>query len=150
VLGREIPLRLLRAIAPDPDHLDPLLRELKRLEFLDEKMDAADIAEQCGLRFEIGAAHRFLGEIAVRSNPAQVTEPLAAPHFLQSISVLQEIGAENELARAYAGYGRLLARQGHRDEARRHLVRALDIFERLGTLIEPEGVREALAELGPP
>ena len=34
-----------------------------------------------------------------------------------------------------------------RREARRYLTQALEIFERLGTLIEPEKVRKELAEL---
>ena len=73
--------------------------------------------------------------------------PLAAPHFEQSIAILQQINAENELALAYAGYGRLHQQQGHVTQAREYLTRALEIFERLGTLGEPDKVRQALADL---
>jgi hypothetical protein len=37
--------------------------------------------------------------------------------------------------------------QGTVEEARKCLTDALDIFERLGTLIEPDKVRRELAEL---
>ena len=66
------------------------------------------------MKFHLGSAHRLLGEIALTTNPTQVAEPLAAPHFEQSIAILQQINAENELALAYAGYGRLHQQQGTR------------------------------------
>jgi len=100
------------------------------------------IAERCGARYYIGFAQRLLGEIALKINPAQ-----AAPHFEKSIAILREIKAENELAMAYAGYGGLHKKQGEIARAREYLTKALEIFERLGTLIEPDKVREELAEL---
>jgi tetratricopeptide (TPR) repeat protein len=63
------------------------------------------------------------------------------------MAVLQEIKAKNELALAYAGYGRLHKQQGEIARAQEYLTKALEIFERLGTLIEPDKVREELAEL---
>jgi len=51
------------------------------------------------------------------------------------------------LALAYAGYGRLHQQQGHVTQAREYLTRALEIFERLGTLGEPDRVRQMLAYL---
>jgi tetratricopeptide (TPR) repeat protein len=105
------------------------------------------IAERNGMQLHIGAVHRLLGEIALSTNPAQSEAPLAAPHFEQSIAMLQQIHAENELALAYTGYGRLHQRQGHVEQAREYLTRALAIFERLGTLGEPDKVRQALAVL---
>jgi tetratricopeptide (TPR) repeat protein len=100
------------------------------------------LAERSGMKWHIGTAHRLLGEVALHTNPA------AAPsHFEHSIAVLQQINAENELALAYAGYGRLHAQGGHLPQARTYLSQALNIFERLGTLAEPEKVRQALAAL---
>jgi class 3 adenylate cyclase/tetratricopeptide (TPR) repeat protein len=104
--------------------------------------DALKIAGRCGARYYIGWAHRFLGEIALKADPAR-----AASHFEKSIAVLQKINAENDLALAYAGYGRLQKKQGQFAQAREYLTKALQIFERLGTLIEPDKVREILAEL---
>ncbi len=94
-----------------------------------------EMAERCGMRFVLGSAHRFLGEIALKTNPTQAGEPLAAPHFEQSIAILREIKAENELALACAGYGRLRKQQGNIAEAREYLTKALEIFERLGVRI---------------
>jgi predicted ATPase len=101
-----------------------------------------EMAEQYGLRFEIGFARRLLGEIFLKNKPAQ-----AASHFEKSIAIFQEIKAENEMALAYAGYGRLHKQQGRIAEARKYLMKALEIFERLATPIEPNKVRTLLAEL---
>jgi len=105
--------------------------------------EGLEIAERCAERsYYIGWVQRLLGEIALKTNPTQ-----AVPHFKKSITVLQEIKAENELALAYAGYGRLHKQQGQIAQAREYLMKALEIFERLGTLIEPDKVRKELAKL---
>jgi tetratricopeptide (TPR) repeat protein len=104
--------------------------------------EGLEIAERCEARYYIGWAHRLLGEINLKTNMAK-----SADHFEKSIAVLQEIKAENELALAYAGYGQLHKQQGQIPQAREFLIKALEIFERLGTLIEPEKIREELAEL---
>ena len=107
--------------------------------------EALEIAERCGARYYAGFAQRLMGEISIQTNPDQ-----AMAYFEKSIAVLQEIKAENELALAYAGYGRFYKVQGQSATAREYLMKALDIFERLGTLIEPDRVREELAELFEP
>ena len=61
--------------------------------------------------------------------------------------MFQKINAENDLALAYAGYGRLQKQQGQFAQAREYLTKALEIFERLVTLIEPDKVKKILAEL---
>ena len=104
--------------------------------------EGLEMAERYGVRYELGFAHRLLGEISLKNNPAQ-----AAPHFEKSIAIFQEIKAENELAMAYAGYGRLHKKQGEIARAQEYLTKALKIFERLGTLTEPDKVREELAGL---
>ena len=104
--------------------------------------EALELAEDCGYRYHSGWAQRLLGEVALETNPAP-----AAHHFEKSIAVLKEIKAENELAMAYAGYGRFHKQQGNIAEAREYLTNALEIFERLGTLIQPDKVREELAGL---
>jgi len=53
----------------------------------------------------------------------------------------------NELALAYAGYGRFYKQQGNMDQAREYLRKSLEILERLGSLIEPDKVREELEGL---
>jgi predicted ATPase len=104
--------------------------------------EGLEITERCGARYYIGFAHRLLGEIDLKTNLVQ-----AVHHFEKSIAIFREIKAENELALVYAGYGRLQKQQGQIAQAREYLTKALKIFERLGTLIEPEKVREILAEL---
>jgi hypothetical protein len=58
--------------------------------------------------------------------------------------VLEEIGAENELALTYASCARLEQRAGRILEARDYLTRALEIFRRLGTLREPDKLQTEL------
>jgi tetratricopeptide (TPR) repeat protein len=100
------------------------------------------MAERYGTRYELGFAHRLLGEISLKTNPTQ-----AAAHFEKSIAISREIKAENELAMAYAGYGQLRKKQGEIAQAREYLTKAVAIFEHLGTLIEPDKARKELAEL---
>jgi tetratricopeptide (TPR) repeat protein len=104
--------------------------------------EGLEMAEHCGAKYYIGWAHRLLGELALKTNADE-----AAHHLEKSIAVLREIKAENELALAHAGYGRLHKRQGKLDQSREYLTKALEIFDRLGTLIEPDRVRRELAEL---
>jgi tetratricopeptide (TPR) repeat protein len=101
-----------------------------------------ELAERCNARGHLGKAHRLLGEVALRTNRDE-----AGPHFERAISFFRETKAENDLALAYAGYGRLHKQQGNTQQAREYLTQALEIFERLGTLIEPDKVRRELAEL---
>jgi tetratricopeptide (TPR) repeat protein len=107
--------------------------------------ECLQIAKRCGTRYYHGVAHRFLGEIALKNNPSQ-----AALHFEESINVLRKIKAENELALSFSGYGRLHKQRGQIPQARKYLTKALEIFERLGTLIEPEKLREIMAKMPEP
>lgn len=106
-----------------------------------------EIATRCGMPFEIGAAHRLLGDLALAEDPGEAGSTAAEAHFEKSIPILREIGADNELARAYAGDGRAQARLGCLAAARDSLTQALEIFERLGTLGEPGRVHQWLSEL---
>jgi tetratricopeptide (TPR) repeat protein len=99
-------------------------------------------AQQCGARSYQGVAHRMLGEVALVTNPSE-----ASPHFEKATSIFKEVKAENDLALAYSGMGRFHKLQGNAEQAREYLTKSLEIFERLGTLIEPEKVREELAGL---
>jgi len=104
-------------------------------------------AEASGMRFYQACALRLLGECASATAGDPETRQDAVRYFERAIALLGEIGAENELAFAHAAYGRLCRESNDNDEARRHLTRAAEIFERLGTLAEPETVRRQLAEL---
>jgi class 3 adenylate cyclase/tetratricopeptide (TPR) repeat protein/ribosomal protein L40E len=109
--------------------------------------EGLELAEDCGLKWWIGQQHCLLGEVYLKMNPTQEEEPLAAPHFEQSVAISQQIKAENTLALSYFGFGRLYKQKGDIPLAREYLTKALKIFEQLGTLIEPDNVREELAEL---
>jgi tetratricopeptide (TPR) repeat protein len=104
--------------------------------------ECLELAGRCGMRFYLGWVHRLLGEISLQTNPAQ-----ASLHFEKSMGILRDIKAENELALAYASYGLYHKQQGNIEQARKYLKNALEIFEGLGTLIEPDKVRKELAEL---
>jgi class 3 adenylate cyclase/tetratricopeptide (TPR) repeat protein len=97
------------------------------------------IANRCGARFYIAFANRLLGEISLRTEPLQ-----AAIHFERCMAILEEIKAENELALAYKGYSLVLKHKHQIAEARGYLSKALEIFERLGTLLEADKVRNEL------
>jgi class 3 adenylate cyclase/tetratricopeptide (TPR) repeat protein len=104
--------------------------------------ECVELAEQCGTKFYMGQATRLLGEIELKTKPDQ-----AGACFEKSIAIFREIKAENELALAYAGYGRLHKQLGDMARAQGYLNQALEIFERLGTLMEPDKVKEELAWL---
>jgi tetratricopeptide (TPR) repeat protein len=101
-----------------------------------------DLARRCGAKWFLGHVHRLLGEIALKTNPDE-----APSLFQHAIPIFQAIKAENELALAYSGMGRYHKQQGNTEQAREYLTKALGIFERLGTLIEPDKVRKELGEL---
>jgi tetratricopeptide (TPR) repeat protein len=88
---------------------------------------AVEEADRRQFRFLLGSALRLLGEVTRRDG-----------HLKRSIDLLSEIGAENELALALAGQGRLCHDRGEVEEARRFLTQAMGIFERLGTVVDAE------------
>jgi len=103
-----------------------------------------DQAKQYKTPLYFGIAHYFLGEIFLEDDPEE-----ASSHFEKSINTFQELKAEYYLARAYSGYGRYHKQQGDLMQARQYLVKALEIFERLEILNEPDKVKEELASLPP-
>jgi len=103
---------------------------------------ALEVATRCGANYQIGRAYRLIGEVALKLNYSE-----ALSRFEKSISLFKETKAENELAKAYAGCGRYYKKQGNTAQASEYLTKALEIFERLGTLIEPDKVKEELASL---
>ena len=89
-------------------------------------------------------------DVELEANPQDCIYHLSVSpktHFEKSITIHREAKAENDLALAYSGIGRLHKQRGNVEQAREYLTQALEIFERLGTLIEPDKVRQELAEL---
>ena len=101
-----------------------------------------EIAERHGMPHHLGIAHYFSGEIALKTDPSKAIE-----NFNQSIQILEAIKSEYYLAKAYAGCGRYYKQIGDKTQAREHLSKALEIFERLNILNEPDKVKKELAGL---
>jgi len=100
------------------------------------------LAERCGSGVYVGLAHGVLGEVALQF---KLTE--AGAHFEKSIALAQRAKARGTLAIRYSGMGRFHKQQGNAEQARDYLMKALELFEGLGTLIQSDMVRNELAEL---
>jgi len=103
--------------------------------------DILATAREFGYRRIEGLALRLLGESLAHDDPA------AADHLEAARRILEEIGARNEVAKAFTNLASSRRAAGAREEARRLLQRALELFEELGTTDEAPRVRAALAEL---
>ena len=68
-------------------------------------------------------------------------------HLGKSLDLLRAAGAVLELLRSLQAAADWAEQQGNTEQARESLTQALEIFERLGTLIEPDKVREELDKL---
>ena len=104
---------------------------------------AIEVAQPRGMLFKVAPAQRLLGEVFLAMNSLDESEM----RFEAAIALLGRFKAENELALARAGYGRLLQRLGRVSEARDYFDRALETFERLGTLNQSEKLRDRIAAL---
>jgi len=92
-----------------------------------------------------GEAERLLGQSLIADDPTA-----AADHLTAAVSILEDVGAPNELAKAMAARAELHRAAGDVATARKLLDGALALFEELGTLDEPPRVRAALAALPGP
>ena len=79
-------------------------------------------------------ALRVRAEVARKADATEPGRLRAAGYFEKAIGVLSEIGAENELALAQAGYARLCRESGDSNTARQYYLTALETLERLGPL----------------
>jgi tetratricopeptide (TPR) repeat protein len=111
--------------------------EVKARQMLEEGLE---MAEQCGMRYYAGFAQRLLGKIILKTNPGQ-----SLSHFEKSIAIFQEIKADNELAITYTDFGHLHKQHGQIAQAQGYLNKALEIFERLGTLSALNKIKKELA-----
>lgn len=104
--------------------------------------EGIETLELCGTLYYLGCALRLLGEVLIKDDVC-----LAGSHLERSVEILQEINAENEFAFAYVAYGRLHKSEGRYKQAIKFMTNALEIFERIGTLREPDMILEELADL---
>ena len=109
--------------------------------------DVVERSERCRMLPVLGTAYYLKAEVALSQAQGASGFAPVETNLQQAIRILREIGAENDLARALACFGRLRLRQGQVAEARAHLTTALEIFERLGTLREPDEVQSLVSEL---
>jgi tetratricopeptide (TPR) repeat protein len=86
-----------------------------------------------------GVAERLLGQCLLADSPEE-----AARHLEDGARILDRVGAQNDFAKALVAQADCARRRGDAGGARELLQRALDIFDRLGTLDEPARVRELL------
>ncbi len=96
-----------------------------------------------GYRHLEGVAHRLLGELLLRREPAA-----AARHLETAAETFERVDARNELAKALVAQADLAAAAGDEAGARRRLERALELVVTLGTLDEASRVRSRLAAPG--
>ncbi len=102
-------IRIGMKIAPEGDLISQSYRLLAELQVTrGEYTEAADscdractVAEKISERLELGAVERTRGQIAVLKH----NEPDARTHFKHAITILSDIGAKYELARAHLTAG---------------------------------------------
>jgi class 3 adenylate cyclase/tetratricopeptide (TPR) repeat protein len=99
-------------------------------------------SEETGYRHLEALARRLLGECLLPADPSA-----ASAHISHAVEAFRQSGARNHLARALVTEAALRRRLGDIAGARSALDESLAIFEEVGTLDEPERVREALAML---
>ena len=105
------------------------LREGDRVEACRVIDEVLEISRDFGYRRVEGEAERLLGESLILQDPAA-----AADHLTTAVQILEEIGAQNELAKALA--------------ARAELLRGARNFAAGRRLDEPLRIRAALGALG--
>jgi tetratricopeptide (TPR) repeat protein len=95
-----------------------------------------------GYRHLEGWTERLLGECASADDPAA-----AALHLERAAEILEQVGAQNELAKTLVAQAELRAADGDPATARLLLDRALALFDALGTLDGPDRARRLLVTL---
>src|SRR5262249_23446221 len=99
-------------------------------------------SRDCGYRHCEAVAERLMGECLVSEDPAR-----ALLHLGAAALTLQEIGARYDLAKVLVVQSELAVARDERRQARDLLRQALEIFEALDTLGEPDRVRALLEML---
>ena len=117
-------------------------------QFRDERDAALASYEQAlGLFRAVGDR---LGEANVLASQGQLyllDDPQKADEFLERVIALyQQIGARYSVPAIVGNFGWALRRLGHKDRARLYLLRAADLFEKMGLLDYAERHRRAAQE----
>jgi tetratricopeptide (TPR) repeat protein len=117
---------------------------------LERCREALALAEQAGIRVDVGRALLALGEVhaATLFDDGSATTDQADDHFQRGVALFREIGNEAELARGLFRYGQYRVERGDIEGGRGHLAEAQLIFARLGVQDDKRLLR-AIGELDP-
>ena len=88
--------------------------------------EAIRLAEDTRDRLANALARRTLAAALAQRGPADAEA--AERSILDAMRIQQELGCRPELARSYMSYARLLDGWNRRDEARQHILEAIDLF----------------------
>ena len=106
--------------------------------------EAITLSEESGDGFGAAIAHRTLAESLIRLHPP---DSQWQREILEAIHLQQARGAQPELARSFASFGRLLAAAGETEQARLQLTQAIAMFRQMGMGRDLERAEQALQEL---
>jgi tetratricopeptide (TPR) repeat protein len=101
-------------------------------------------ARECGARYVEGIAARIVGETTAPDDPRAASE-----HLALATSILREIGARPELARALTAQAEMQHAAGDLRGARALIEEALQLTEACGSLDDPPRLRRMLEVLSP-
>jgi tetratricopeptide (TPR) repeat protein len=114
--------------------------------------DAADCAgkalgfaqnqQECGNEAE---ALRLLGDIALRRGGSEME--VATERYRQAMTIGKDLGLRPLLARCHVGIGKAHLRMDDPENARKHLITALDMFRAMQIRYWPDNVAAEMAEL---
>ena len=104
--------------------------------------EGVQAASETGDRMPLALAKRVLADAVERADGA--SHDRAHALMREAVQVLEEIGAQPELARTYVHYAQLLRGIGDGDAARRHLDRALMMFQEMRMVWDEARVRKLL------
>jgi tetratricopeptide (TPR) repeat protein len=90
-------------------------------------------------------ALRLLGDIAAQCTPPDVDA--AAPHYRQALALAKELGMRPLQAHSHRGLGRLYAATGQREQARRELTTAIELYRAMDMTFWLPETETALAKV---
>jgi tetratricopeptide (TPR) repeat protein len=110
---------------------------------------ALEIAEQAGIRVDVGRALLSLGEVHAQTlfDDTGVAAQKAEEFFQKGVALFREIGNEAELAIGLERFGTFRVERGDVDQGRSLLTEAQAIFDRLG-MRAGDAVKRFITELG--